>query len=77
MGRRLWPLVDILMPLSFVQPALCLSLPIQSGWKLWDASYWDSLVFTAPFFIFLRLAMWVDMHLMMRKIKQVRGWACM
>jgi len=36
--------VDILMPMSFIQPALLLALPIQLHWSRWNASYWDSLV---------------------------------
>ncbi len=32
------------MPMSFIQPALLLALPIQLHWSRWNASYWDSLV---------------------------------
>lgn len=59
------------MPMSFIQPALCLALPVEAGWINWSASYWNSLVFTAPFFLLTRSALWVGMHLMLRKIKQV------
>ena len=68
---RLYPLVDILMPMSFIQPALLLALPIQLHWSRWNASYWDSLVLMAPSFMAFRVALIVCMHFLLRNIKEV------
>jgi hypothetical protein len=53
---RLYPLVDVLMPISFLQPALTLALVTTQGWEKWNASYWDSLLVSAPLLIFSRAA---------------------
>lgn len=45
---RLWPIVDVLMPISFLQPILTFALVWSNGWEKWNASYWDSLVVSAP-----------------------------
>ncbi len=60
------------MPMSFIQPALLLALPIQLHWSRWNASYWDSLVLMAPSFMAFRVALIVCMHFLLRNIKQVR-----
>ena len=74
--HRLYPLVDILMPMSFIQPALLLALPIQLHWSRWNASYWDSLVLMAPSFMAFRVALIVCMHFLLRNIKQARASRC-
>jgi hypothetical protein len=48
--------VDVLMPISFLQPALTLALVTTQGWEKWNASYWDSLLVSAPLLIFSRAA---------------------
>ena len=60
------------MPMSFIQPALLLALPIQLHWSRWNASYWDSLVLMAPSFMAFRVALIICMHFLLRNIKQVR-----
>lgn len=44
------------MPISFLQPALTLALVTTQGWEKWNASYWDSLLVSAPLLIFSRAA---------------------
>ncbi len=53
---RLWPIVDVLMPISFLQPVLTFALVWSNGWEKWNAAYWDSLVVSAPLLIFSRAA---------------------
>jgi hypothetical protein len=48
----LWPLVDVLMPISFMQPILSIMLVWTNGWERWNAAYWDSLVVSAPLLTF-------------------------
>lgn len=36
------------MPISFLQPILTFALVWANGWEKWNASYWDSLVVSAP-----------------------------
>ena len=59
------------MPMSFIQPALLLALPIELHWSSWNASYWDSLVLMAPSFMAFRVALIVCMHFLLRNIWEV------
>ena len=38
--RRLYPIVDVLMPISFLQPILTFALVWSNGWEKWNAAYW-------------------------------------